>query len=161
MIHSKYHKAELILKSIINATLFWTIMSGEYKALFASIGVITIIITTIVSTRVHIFAYNEMLNLRAVIYIYRIIQDIIQSSVYLTKVIYQDSSQFLNSGIIQLNIESLNKQQKIMLSNAITMTPGTFVITLNNNTLLIHTINKNKSINLNKEFDALIEKIKT
>ncbi|MEN9782624.1 MAG: hypothetical protein RL208_777 [Pseudomonadota bacterium] len=161
MMHNKYYRSELILKSIINATIFWTVMSGEYKVLFASIGVITVIITTIVSTKVHIFAYNEMLSLRAVIYIYRIIQDIIQSSVYLTKVIYQDSAQFLNSGVIQLNIESLNKQQKIMLSNAITMTPGTFVITLNNNTLLIHTINKNKSLNLNKEFSGLIEKIKT
>lgn len=154
----KYYKSfMLISKSSVNLLFIWLVFSCIYYNKFAIIGIIAIIAIIAISKTVKIHAYNEILNLKSIIYLYRIIIDIIKSSFLVIKIVYNSRKSKINSGIVTIKISSLTKAQIISLSNAITMTPGTFVIALNNQELLIHTIDMNKDV-IDKEIQSLISK---
>ena len=89
-------------------------------------------------------------------YVILLIKDIIVSTINITKIVYADKIK-INPGTISINTNLINDQEKVMLANLITMTPGTFVIAVNGDEFLIHSLNSDEFTS-NKKLNKIFEK---
>ena len=66
-----------------------------------------------------------------------------------------------NPGTTIVNVSRLSNQEKVLFSNLITMTPGTFVIAVEGNNFLIHALNRNNlNFRNNYEITKLLKKMR-
>lgn len=79
----------------------------------------------------------------------------------MVKIIYAEKLK-INPGTITMNVSKLTNQEKILFSNLITMTPGTFVIAVEGDNFLIHALNKDDlQFKDNREIKTLLQKMRS
>ena len=141
--------------------LIWTIFSGNSDKFLVVCGIISVILSFIFCLKMKVISYKSyIVKLSFFKYIYFLLRDIIKSTIDVVKVIYSKNSHIAPS-IIAININKLTEQEKILFSNLITMTPGTFVIAVDNDNYLIHALNKDDFENKdNKEILDLLNKMR-
>ncbi len=144
-------------KIIALLAFLWFTFSGEKKPFLISCGIASIIITFLVCNKAKIFSVKSyILKFTFIQYAFLLIKDIILSTIEITKIVYSDKVS-INPGTICIDTKLMNDQEKVMLANLITMTPGTFVIAVNGDEFLIHSLNYDKFAS-NKKLNAIFEK---
>ena len=144
-------------KIISLLTLLWFIFSGTFKPFLVGCGIISIIATFVICKIAKIFSLKSyLLKFTFIQYAILLIKDIVVSTINITKIVYADKIK-INPGTISINTNLINDQEKVMLANLITMTPGTFVIAVNGDDFLIHSLNYNEFTS-NKKLNKIFEK---
>lgn len=91
-------------------------------------------------------------------YIFVLFKEIFKSTIYVTKLVFQNKIINLDSELTNLHIETdISDTDAIMIANFITMTPGTMVISTANGDFLIHSIDKSNTPDI-KEIREMILK---
>jgi multicomponent Na+:H+ antiporter subunit E len=91
------------------------------------------------------FTPNREFNLKELImkyikFIPIFLKNLVQSNIAVAKIVLNPKLP-INTGIVKLKTSLSSNQDKLILANAITLTPGTITIELRNNDLFIHILN--------------------
>ena len=148
-------------KIILLLSVLWFLFSGSKDYFMIICGIISVFFTFITCLIGKIISTESfVLRLYFLKYIFVLIKNIITSSFQLIKIIYSEKL-LINPEMIIANTSNLTNQEKVLFSNSITMTPGTFVISVEKNSFLIHTIDKScLNLKKNNEIANLLRKIK-
>ena len=129
------------IKIISLFTILWIFFSGNKDPLMIACGIVAIIFTFIAGLKLNFISYSSyIIKLSFLKYVFVLVRDITISTIQMIKIIYSDKLD-INPGTITMNVSKLNDQEKILFSNLITMTPGTFVIAIDGDNFLIHALN--------------------
>lgn len=91
------------------------------------------------------FTPNVEFNLKELIikyikFIPIFLKNLVQSNIAVAKIVLNPKLP-INTGIVKLKTSLQNDQDKLILANAITLTPGTITVELRNSDLFIHILN--------------------
>ena len=154
-------KSLAYIKILLLLSILWFLFSGSEDHFMIICGIVSVAFTFVVCLIGKIVS-SESFILKPYFfrYIYFLIKNIIISSIQVVKIIYSEKS-FINPEIMIVNISNLTDQDKVLFSNLITMTPGTFVISVEKDSFLIHAIDKsNLNFKKNNEITNLLKKMK-
>ena len=149
------------LKVLILLALLWIVLSGNNDPFLIACGLVCVPLSFAICIAMKVISpQSYVLRLSFFKYVYVLLRDIIVSSMQMLKIIYSEKIN-INPGTTMMNVANLTDQEKVMFSNMITMTPGTFVIAVDGDNFLIHAINK-KDLNFssNKEMVKLLKKMR-
>ena len=140
--------------------VLWIVFSGSKDKFLIVCGIISVVFSFIICKHLKLFSTNSyIIKLSFFRYLYKLFRDLISSSIKMIKIIYSNKLE-INPSIVEINTEKLTNQEKVLFSNLITMTPGTFVIAVEGNNFLIHVLNrKDLSFENNKKILNLLKKI--
>ena len=68
------------------------------------------------------------------------IKNLVQSNIEVAKIVLNPKLP-INTGVVKLKTKLTDKHDKLILANAITLTPGTITLELDNNELYVHVLN--------------------
>ena len=68
------------------------------------------------------------------------LKNLVKSNIEVAKIVLSPSLP-INTGIVKLKTELKNDHDKLLLANAITLTPGTITLELDDNELYVHVLN--------------------
>ena len=149
------------LKVLLLLALLWVVLSGNSDPFLIACGVVCVLATFVICLAMKVVSpQSYVLRISFFKYIYVLLRDVIVSSIQMLKIIYSEKIN-INPGTTMMNVSNLTDQEKVMFSNMITMTPGTFVIAVDGDNFLIHAINK-KDLNFssNKDMVKLLKKMR-
>ena len=141
--------------------ILWIVFSGSRDIFLITCGIISITFVFFLCIYLNIFSVKSyIIKLSFLRYVYFLFKDIILSALKIISIVYSDKLK-IDPGIIEINTERLTDQEKVLFSNLITMTPGTFVIAVEGNSFLIHALNREDlDFNNNKEISKLLIKMR-
>ena len=148
-------------KILLLLCILWIVFSGSKDIFLITCGVISITFVFFLCIYLNIFSVKSyIIKLSFLRYVYFLFRDIILSTLKIINIVYSDKLK-IDPGIIEINTERLTNQEKVLFSNLITMTPGTFVIAVEGNSFLIHALNREDlDFNNNKEISRLLTKMR-
>lgn len=143
-------------------SILWVVFSGNNDKLIIICGISGIIATFVLCILGKIISPDSyVIKLGFFKYVYVLLKDVIISSIQMVKIIYAEKLK-INPGTITMNVSKLTNQEKILFSNLITMTPGTFVIAIEGDDFLIHALNKDDlEFKDNSEIKLLLQKMRS
>ena len=68
------------------------------------------------------------------------VKNLVQSNIEVAKIVLNPKLP-INTGVVKLKTKLTNDHDKLILANAITLTPGTITLELDNNELYVHVLN--------------------
>lgn len=68
------------------------------------------------------------------------LKNLIKSNIAVAKIVLSPKMK-INTGVVKLTTQLEDEYDKLLLANAITLTPGTITLELNDNTLYVHVLN--------------------
>ena len=148
-------------KLIALLAFLWIIFSGSSKSFLVFCGFLSILITFVLCYAFKVISPKTyIIKISFFKYVFMLLRDVVISTKNMIKIIYSDNIS-INPGTLSVNTKKLNEQEKVMFSNLITMTPGTFVIATNGSEFLVHTLNRGDFNNdNNKELANLFNKMR-
>jgi multisubunit Na+/H+ antiporter MnhE subunit len=140
---------------LINIKIFLAIFSSWLLLLGFKVSHESLILGCLVSLFTT-FVLNKLNVLKGVVfkisiqkYIIVLFTEIFKSTIYVTKLVFQNKIINLDSKLTNLHIDTdISDTEAIMIANFITMTPGTIVISTANGDFLIHSIDKSNTPNI-------------
>ena len=92
---------------------------------------------------------------RLITYLALLVKDIFFSTIYVTRIIWNENISAASSFVVikanKTNSESINS----LIANYITLTPGTYTISIDDNNFLINCLSQNDSISIEKSFEEI------
>lgn len=139
-----------IFKGFCMFFLFWCLMSGEMEPFFLLFGLLSSLLILFLSKKLKIMKYSSTIHFFGFIsYVIQLLNSVLRSSIAMMSHIFNEKSSF-ETGSFKINVGFLKTEEKILFANIITMTPGTFVIAVNGDDFLIHSMD----IKTMKSFDS-------
>jgi multisubunit Na+/H+ antiporter MnhE subunit len=127
-------------KIFIILNIIWFFLLKEYNIFFISCGIISATFVLLLCYKTGIINTNtQLLKISALQYIFILISDVLKSTFNIVKIIYFED-QKINPVVRKVNVSQLNKHEKVLFANLVTMTPGTFVISVEGDDFLIHAL---------------------
>ena len=125
---------------IIALLLFWGILSGQTAAFFLITAVLSVLLTFIIDKNLFPGSVLLKLNQHSFIFIANLMKDMFLSSIMVMKLIWLRPNE-VQSCYALIDAKSKDPIDQVIQANAITLTPGTMSMDLNNNKILVHAIN--------------------
>jgi len=138
--------------------LVWIGLTNSFEMQELIVGAIVALVVA------KFFTKDEKLSLRKLLIKYikftpTFIKNLVQSNIEVAKIVLNPNIP-IHTGVIKLKTTLTNEQDKLLLANAITLTPGTITLELEGDNLYVHVLNL-KSLDravLQKEIIDNIEK---
>ena len=139
--------------------LFWILLSGSYEWIHLGLGLIFSIVVTWINAGHSPFAPKFRLWSRFLMYLPWLFYKIIQSSVYLSKIILHPALPIAPQ-LISVKSKLNHHAAVVLFGNSITLTPGTITAEVDREKLIVHAIDKDLSEDLlSMEMESKIDKI--
>jgi len=131
--------------------LLWVIFNGQFTTEIAVFGVI-------ISAAVYAFTcffmdfsiQKDILMVKRLgyflEYVIILIWEIIKANIVMMKYIFIKQEYELKPVIFSLNTQLKSKVAKVLLSNAITLTPGTITVSIEDDKLIIHAVDESLAV---------------
>lgn len=120
--------------------LFWTILSGHYSLFFLCLALISAFSIQVLVKKLFSFDYIAIsLKLKWLVFIYQIFKEMLISSLFMIKTICSKNivvKQYY--GLVKFHSSDKNKQ--VVYANSITLTPGTMTLAINDNEIMVHSL---------------------
>lgn len=147
----KFSKYLNYLRFLISLFVIWIFLSMKNDRFLIISGIFSIFATFIICHRFRIFMrIDSIFRLGFIKYSLTLLKYIIHSSYDLMSKIINEKDTF-KSGFIKVNVSYLSIKEKVLFSNIITMTPGSFVVNVQDGVFLIHSINVDEIKSLDTE----------
>jgi multicomponent Na+:H+ antiporter subunit E len=141
---------------------FWIVLSGEINTIMITFGFFSSLLAVFCAFFFKISMYRFDIISRTSFYSYLkvLILSIISSSFNLSKIIWSNFIS-IRSRVYHLENDSKNDVAVVLSSNAITLTPGTTVLGVDDDEILVHSLEyyKDNSNLENVEIKDIIEKM--
>lgn len=124
--------------------IFWIFLSGFFKPLLLSFGVISVALVVYVLHRMNKqdSQPNRLnFNLSFLRYILWLTGQIVSSSIEVTKLVW-GSNKDLNPAIGKFPIKDIRKKSRVLYANSVTLTPGTLCVDIDDEHVTIHALEK-------------------
>lgn len=142
--------------------LFWWLMSGHNAALLISLGVTSVVVVLILIYRLNIVDINIstiQLSQKLPRFILWLMKDIVLSNVNVAINVWRKKPQ-LNPKVFTISVPEKSDLATVIYANAITVTPGTITINIENNTMTVHALMDNATTNIHSgEKAAMVTKL--
>ncbi len=125
---------------IIALLLFWGILSGQTAIFFLVTAILSVLLTIIIDKNLFPGSILLRLNQHSFIFIANLMKDMFMSSIMVMKLIWLKPNE-VQSCYALIDAKSKDPIDQVIQANAITLTPGTMSINLDNNKILVHAIN--------------------
>lgn len=123
---------------------FWLLLSGFFKPLLLSFGLISVALVLVLLHRMdNTDTENQKLafNLSFLRYILWLLGQVVSSSLEVTRLVW-GSRKELRPAIGKLPIDKVPKKSRVLYANSITLTPGTLSIDIDDKYVTIHALNE-------------------
>lgn len=133
-----------IVKWATVLSAFWLLLSGYIQPLLLSFGFVSVVLVLVVLKRMD--AVDDDLRqvstgLQMTRYLFWLLGQIIQSSIYVTKMIW-GSPDKLSPTLAKLPVENIPPKCRVLYANSITLTPGTLCVDLEDEEITVHALQK-------------------
>ncbi len=125
---------------IIALLLFWGILSGQTAVFFLITAILSVLLTIIIDRNLFSGSISLKLNRHSFIFIINLMKEMFLSSIMMMKLIWLKPNE-VQSCYALIDAESKDSTGQVIQANAITLTPGTMSMNLDNNKILVHAIN--------------------
>ena len=157
-----WKKRAIVLGFLVYYTIFWFIFSGIFNFLFLGFCLISILISFYIDKK-FFFDKDECIifpSFSFIKYLIVIVQDIFSSSIYVLKLMISKKGDMPEPEIAVISLKIRNPHVRAFIENSITVTPGTFVIDSDDETILASAIDKETMEDLvNRRFISKIYSI--
>lgn len=124
--------------------VFWLLLNNSLSLEIVAVGVaVSLLISLIFCSKCDIFneiSFTPKALYATVMFIFIFLGALIKANLSITKRVLSPSLP-INPGIVQVKTKLKSKVGRMVLANAITLTPGTFTLELNGEDLFIHWVN--------------------
>ena len=120
----------------------WLALSGYYLALIITLGVLSVVLTTVIALRMEIVdheTYPVRVTWGVVSYWGWLIWQIVKANVDVTRVILSPSLP-ISPSVIRVKGHQRTKLGLVTYANSITLTPGTVSLRLDDDTIEVHAL---------------------
>jgi multicomponent Na+:H+ antiporter subunit E len=123
--------------------LSWVLWSGLYKPLLLWLGLFSCLLTLWMAERMGFF--RPAMSLHALLRLPRywgwLLQEVVKSSLQVARVVLTPSLP-ISPTLVELRTTEITEAGKVILGNAITLSPGTVTIDMHEDQLLVHCLNE-------------------
>lgn len=161
-----YIKPMYFVISFILLMGIWVTFSGLLDPFHLSLGVISCIIVSLLSTRIlfpdpklplHIFIGRLF---RFVGYLGWLIKEIVIANVHVFYLaIFPGGIRHLNPELVRINVRLQGETARYLFANSITLTPGTVSVKIQGNDLLVHSLSRKTTEGLKGDMEIRIARI--
>lgn len=119
----------------------WLLLSGHYNALLISLGVVSVILTLIISRRMELIdaqSHPIHLTFKLIGFWLRLFVKIVQSNIDVSLRIL--GLRKVEPQLIKVKLDQPSDLSKVIYANAITLTPGSASLHIEGDELYVHTI---------------------
>lgn len=147
MLLLRFHRTITItLKTIISSFIclffLWALLSGYFKTILIVLGILSCIFVTILSIKLKIYSTQHervAFNLRLPLYIPWLLKEIIQSNLYVARLILTNSDQ-IKPQLVTIKPSQKTNTGVAVHANSITLTPGTISVDIQDDVLTVHAL---------------------
>jgi multicomponent Na+:H+ antiporter subunit E len=133
--------------SFVMLMAFWLLMSGKYDAFYITLGVLSVGVVMALDAIIkrHMFFTDEVDSLRTLRYAYLpvfvvwLIGQVVLSGIHVAKLILHPKLP-IATAIVTFRVDLPNPQARVILANAITLTPGTLTILVEGDHFTVHAL---------------------
>ena len=122
----------------------WLGLSGFFKPLLLSLGVISVVITLIFAVRIkffdHVLGMTKM-GWRIPVYWVWLLIEIIKSAIQVARIVLSPKLP-INHRLVKITSETGEELPRVILGNSITLSPGTITIDIDDKEVLVHCISE-------------------
>jgi multisubunit Na+/H+ antiporter MnhE subunit len=151
-----------VLNTIIIATFSWIIMAPLLHADYIFYGIVSIVTVTIICIKLGITATKttcSVLHPRLIIYLFRLIYEVIKSAISTTVIILTSRNSSLGH-FVRVSTNQTDPHKLTLLAHSITITPGTITVGEGDGYLVIHCLTRFMApVREEHDFEKLINKI--
>ena len=122
--------------------VFWLVLSGHYTAFLLSLGAASVVLVVWVCARMDVVDHeSQPLHLERGIFRYWLwlFKEIALSSLAVTACAFQ-GEKAIRPGFFEFKMSSKTDMGRVIFANSVTLTPGTVVIDLKEDTATIHAL---------------------
>jgi multicomponent Na+:H+ antiporter subunit E len=130
------------LSWILALAVFWLLLSGYFKGLLLSFGVISVALVVVALTRmdkVDARPQSLRLNHRLLLYFAWLILEVIRSSLEVAKLVWL-SPKNIQPALGVIKTQAKPNTGSVLYANSITLTPGTLSVDLSENEVTVHAL---------------------
>jgi multicomponent Na+:H+ antiporter subunit E len=126
---------------------FWLLMSGKYDAFYITLGVLSVGVVMALDALIkrHVFFSDEVDSLRTLRYAYLpvfvvwLFGQVVLSGIHVAKLILHPKLP-IATAIVTFRVDLPNPQARVILANAITLTPGTLTLLVEGDQFTVHAL---------------------
>jgi len=139
--------------------VFWVLLSSSFELIHLGLGLVFSFVVTWGNAGHSNFILKFRLCFRFVLYLPWLFYKIVQSSLYLTKLILHPALP-IDPQLISVETKLNHRAAVVLLGNSITLTPGTLTAEIDRNKLTVHTLDKVLIEDVtNRQIESKISKI--
>ena len=121
---------------------FWLLNSGHNTALILILGLVSIVLVLLIARKMDVVDHESQplgLSLNIFVYYLWLIKEIIQSNISVVKHIWL-GNESISPTLKRIKISQKTDMGKVIYANSITLTPGTVVIDLIDDEVIVHAL---------------------
>ena len=130
---------------MISLLVLWIILSGHYTLLQLSLGILSVLIVTIVSSRMNLIIFDQpilqLYFIKFIPYGFWLMIQILKSNIDVCIRILNPKLP-INPQLITVKSTQASNLAKVIYANSITLTPGTISIDLNDSEIEVHSLSE-------------------
>lgn len=126
---------------LITLCLFWFLIAGQEGIMhYPILSLLSLVSAFLISLYYNLIPQKYYNPFRLIAYIFWLIREIVISSWYVTKIIWNPRAK-IQPRIMELETDfSPSSSEIVFLANSITLTPGTYTIDIKSNKLIVHSL---------------------
>ena len=136
-----FHKISLIISLLV----LWIILSGHYTLLQLSLGLLSVLIVTIISSRMNLIIFDQpilqLYFIKFIPYGLWLIIQILKSNIDVCIRILNPKLP-INPQLVTVKSTQVSNLAKVIYANSITLTPGTISIDLDGSEIKVHSLSE-------------------
>lgn len=133
-----------IARWLVLLTIFWLLLSGIFKPLLLSFGVVSVAVVLFILKRMDGVDKEQQqigTGVRLIRYLPWLIGQIISSSIHVTRLIWGSPNK-ISPTLAKINAENVPLHRRALYANSITLTPGTLSVDLVDGEVTVHALQK-------------------
>ena len=124
--------------------ILWWLLSGYFLPLLLSLGLLSVIVTVIVSRRMDVIDHEGQplhLSWKIGFYWLWLLKEIFKSALDVSKVILK-ARMPIHPAMLHIKPTQRSEMGHVIFANSITLTPGTITVAMENGELVVHALTK-------------------
>jgi len=125
--------------------ILWILLSGHFTPLLLGLGVASVALTVYLASRMNVIdheSYPLQLSSKLPSFYLYIGREIVKANIDVIKRILKYDGKTISPQLVELPVTQKTDIGRVIYANAVTLTPGTVCIELENDKMLVHALSK-------------------
>jgi len=133
------------ISSAILLFILWVLLSGHFSPLLLGLGVASVALTVFLASRMNVIdheSYPAQLSSKLPVFFVYIMREIVKANIDVVKRILMPGGKTISPQVVEIPVPQKTDLGRVIYANAITLTPGTVSVELNEDKVLVHALSK-------------------